>query len=120
MKILEKMPVDFEHIDTRGRLTQLVHEGYSQINVLFTKAGVERGGHYHKRSIECFYVVHGAVQVTASKDGEKEVVTFFENDFFKVSPYVVHSMFFPEDCTLVAMYDKCVELDNGSKDIYPA
>lgn len=120
MELLEKLDVDFDFHDSRGSLTQLVHEGYEQINVLYTRSGVERGGHFHKESNECFYVVKGIVQVTARLENKEETVSFGEQDFFRVRSYIIHSMFFPEDCILVAMYDKCVELADGSKDIYPA
>ncbi len=119
MELLEKLRVDFDFHDSRGRLTQLVHEGYEQINVLVSLSGSERGGHYHKVSNECFYVVKGTVQVTAKLGEKKETVSFSEQDFFRVRPFVIHSMFFPEDCVLVAMYDKCVKLADGLKDIYP-
>lgn len=111
---------DFAFKDARGALVQLVHEGYDQVNVLKTNAGVERGGHYHKISRELFYVVSGSVIVSLEKDGCKENKRFNEGDFFEIPPYVIHSMNFDEDCVLVALYDKCVELENGEKDIYPA
>lgn len=119
MELLEKLKVDFDFHDSRGSLTQLVHEGYKQVNVLFTRSGVERGGHFHKESNECFYVVKGTVQVTAKLKGKEETVSFGEHEFFKVKPFIIHSMYFPEDCILIVMYDKCVELADGSKDIYP-
>ena len=119
MSMIEEKTVDFAFVDWRGSLTQLCHEGYNQVNVLFTRKGVERGGHYHKQSIECFYVISGEVQKTAKRDGEVEIYTFQEGAFFQVNPYVIHSMYFPEDCTMVAMYDQCVEQSDGTKDIFP-
>lgn len=120
MEMIELKKVDFSFEDERGSLTQLVHCGYEQINVLFTRKGVERGGHFHKQSTECFYVVSGSVEVTASKDAEQKKYQFTKGDFFQVNPYVVHSMYFTDDCVMVAMYDKCVELDDHTKDIFPA
>lgn len=120
MELIENIKVDFNFCDSRGSLTQLVHNGQEQVNVLITHAGVERGGHYHKISNESFYVIKGSVQVTAKKDEIVEKHLFRENDFFRIKPFVVHSMYFPEECILVAMYDKSVELDNGTKDIYSA
>ena len=38
--------------------------------------------------------------------------------FFEISPNIIHSMDFIEDCIMVAMYDKCVEKSDGTKDIY--
>ena len=59
MALLENKTVDFSHVDDRGSLFQLVRAGYEQVNVLSTRAGVCRGGHYHKRAVECFFVVSG-------------------------------------------------------------
>ena len=116
--LLKDKKTDFSFTDARGSLTQLVHEGYQQVNVLFTRSGVNRGGHYHKTATECFYVVSGSVEVTASRDGVTEKRLFGRESFFQVDPYVLHSMYFPEDCVLVAMYDICVERPDGTKDIY--
>lgn len=109
---------DFEFTDTRGSLTQLVHEGFAQVNVLCTNAGVTRGGHYHKCCREAFYVVSGRAVVTLSQAGQEETQTFGQGTFFLIHPSVMHSIFFPEDCVMVAMYDRCVEIENGEKDIY--
>lgn len=119
MEMIEIKKVDFSFEDDRGSLNQLVHAGYEQVNVLFTRAGVERGGHYHKQSKECFFVVDGSVEVTARCDDDEKKYVFKKNDFFQINPYVIHSMYFMENCTLVALYDKCVELRDGTKDIFP-
>jgi len=111
---------DFEHADERGKLSQLTHGGYEQINVLSSKKGVTRGGHYHRISREAFFVADGSVEVTFAKDGESKTETFAKGAFFEIPPFVSHSMFFPEDCILVALYDIPVERDDGTKDIYPA
>ena len=55
---------DFRFEDARGSLTQLVHQGWRQVNVLDTRAGVVRGGHYHEIVREAFFVVSGSVCVT--------------------------------------------------------
>ena len=118
--MVRRVDTDFSHIDERGSLVQLVHEGFSQINVLTTRKGVYRGGHYHKISRERFYVVSGCVELTVTRDGQKEMCRFRAGDFFEITPFTVHSMFFPEDCVMVAMYDIPVEKADGSKDIYSA
>ena len=119
MKLVEMKKVDFSFSDNRGTLNQLVHNGYEQVNVLFTKKGVERGGHFHKDSVECFFVVSGSVNVTAQLNGIIEHYSFKKDDFFQINKSVIHSMSYPEDCILVAMYDKCVEREDGYKDIFP-
>lgn len=119
MSLYENVSKDFVFEDHRGSLVQLVHDGFAQINVLKTGKSVTRGGHYHKIARERFYVVNGTVSVRLSKDNLTETVIFKEGDFFEIMPFVAHEMFFPEDCTMVAMYDIPVEHEDGSKDIYP-
>lgn len=118
MALFEKLTPDFAFQDDRGKLTQLVHGGYTQINVLESRKGVFRGGHFHKVSREAFFVVSGWVEVTLEKNAERHTESFGPGDFFEIAPFVVHSMRFPEDCVLVAMYDIPVEREDGTKDIY--
>ena len=118
MHLFETRKVDFLFSDFRGSLVQLVHEGFNQINVLDSKIGVSRGAHFHKRAIEAFYVVIGSVVVKLWNKHSDETVTFYKGDFFEIHPFILHNMFFPEDCLMVQMYDIPVENADGTKDIY--
>lgn len=112
--MLKQMKADFHFEDDRGIIVQLVHEGYAQINVITSKKGVFRGGHYHKENEEAFYIVSGSLEVTVN--GEK--ATFANGDFFGIAANDIHSFYFLEDTTLVSMYSKGVENSNGIKDIF--
>ena len=118
MELVRVLHTDFEFADERGTLTQLVHEGFRQINVLTTKRGVTRGGHFHRVCREAFYVISGSVEVTLKNAERTATAVFHKGDFFAVEPYISHSMFFPEDCVMVQMYDRPVEQPDGGKDIY--
>ncbi|MDR1001451.1 MAG: cupin domain-containing protein [Clostridiales bacterium] len=118
--LIQTIKPDFTFTDERGSLTQLVHMGYEQVNVLISKAESFRGGHYHKISTEIFYVVSGRVHLEAKKGDITENYTFSQGDMFEIPPLVVHGMSFDEDCVKVAMYDICVEKADGTKDIYSA
>ena len=109
MALFERKEVDFSFSDARGRLTQLVHDG------------VIRGGHYHRKCGEAFFVISGSVEVTLKKaDGEEtETVLFGKDEFFAIQPFTIHSMYFPEDCLMVQMYNIPVEAEDGTKDIIP-
>ena len=111
---------DFSFADERGALTQLCREGWKQINVTSSKAGVFRGGHYHKNNKEAFYIIKGEIEIQLTKDGREETVTVKEGDFFVLKPYAVHSFKFKQDTLMVALYDKGVEEAGGQKDIYAA
>lgn len=116
--LIKKVEPEFSFFDDRGELTQLVSNGYMQVNVLHSKAGTVRGNHYHKQCTEAFYVIEGSVSVEV-QDGdicEKEI--FSKGDFFCVMPGIMHSLRFEENCTMVQLYDVPVEHNDGSKDIY--
>ena len=118
MKLYDNMEVDFIHEDEKGRLIQLVHEGFKQFNIITSKAGSQRGAHYHKDTEEAFFICDGTMNLRLSNGGFEENLVFKKNDFFVIHPYVMHYMDFPEDCTMVAMYTNPVERPDGTKDIH--
>lgn len=118
MDLFEIIKPDFEFSDQRGQLKQLVHDGWNQVNVLITNAGVVRGVHYHKISREAFYLISGSVDVKFRKGEDYAERHFKSGDFFLVLPETVHELSFPEECMMVQMYDIPVEKEDGSKDIY--
>ena len=109
---------DFKFSDERGTLVQLVCGGYTQVNVITSNRGVLRGNHFHKHSREAFYVISGSVKVTLTANGIQQTALFQSGDFFEIPPMVLHEMFYPEDCVMVALYDQPVEGENGEKDIH--
>jgi len=115
---IKMLQPDFIHGDERGSLTQLCRSGYAQINVVTSLRGSFRGGHYHKKCSEVFFVAKGSFDLLVSKDGFEEKYAFCDNDMFLVPPFVVHSLSFTNDTVLVAMYDMGVELPDGTKDIF--
>ncbi len=109
---------DFSHEDERGKLIQLVREGYRQVNVLYSEAGVIRGGHYHKKNREAFYIIEGECEAKLSRDGINETVSFSIGSFFQFEPYTVHAFKFSKDTLMIGMYDLGVENEDGTKDIF--
>lgn len=120
MGLYEILQPDFEFNDQRGQLKQLVHDGWKQVNILITNAGVVRGVHYHKVSREAFYLVSGSVNVKFRNGEDYFEKRFKSGEFFLVLPGTIHELAFPENCVMVQMYDIPVEKENGSKDIYIA
>ena len=117
-EMIEILTTNFNHIDERGTLTQLVREGYKQVNVVTSKAGAKRGGHYHKINREVFYIVNGKLQVIVHFSGKEKIYYFGAGDMFLIPPLVMHYFTYLEDTTLIGLYDKGIELENGNKDIY--
>lgn len=109
---------DFSFKDERGGLVQLVRDGWKQVNVSQTKAGVKRGGHYHKTTREAFFIIEGALEAVLEKGDKTETHSFKTGDFFVIEPYAVHSFTFTADTLMVALYDTGVEKADGTKDIF--
>ena len=105
---------DFSHEDDRGKLIQLVHDGWKQINVVYSKSGTVRGGHHHKKNQEAFYIIDGCCEVILEADEKMEVHTFKTGDFFSIQPGVCHTFQYLKDTLLVGLYDKGVEIGGGS------
>ncbi len=120
MKLIEKLEPDFTFADDRGTLTQLVHDGYRQVNAVFTKKGAVRGNyHYHRQTDEVFFVLNGRVVITAVQGCEKESAEFGTGDMFRIPANVRHSCRYTEDTNLVVLYTAPVDLPNGTRDIIP-
>lgn len=117
--LIEFLKADFCFDDERGSLVQLVREGWKQVNVIRSEAGVERGGHYHAQNSEAFYVISGSFELEAEDldSGEKERLIMKPGDFFRIRPKLLHGFHFLEETWLVSLYDRGVELSDGSKDI---
>lgn len=115
IKIIEP---DFIHMDERGKLVQMVHSGWSQVNVITSKADAARGGHYHKVNQELFYVVNGRFRVRVRKEEKEEEYLFAEGDMFLIPEYVIHDFYYEKDTVIVSMYSRGVMLSDGQMDLY--
>jgi dTDP-4-dehydrorhamnose 3,5-epimerase-like enzyme len=116
--LVEIVKPDFKFSNDVGQLTQLVHEGWNQINVIHSKKDGIRGGHFHKQNREAFYIISGKLQLELSCGNVIEEYEFGQEDMFVISPFQLHSFKFLEDTVMVSMYDLGVELKDGNKDIY--
>lgn len=116
--LIEFVKPDFVFENDAGCLRQLVHDGWKQVNVVTSVKDSVRGGHCHKYNMECFYIIEGSFKLTVWKDDEKEVYEIKQGDMFLIPEYVYHTFEYHEDTVLVGMYDKGVELDENTKDIW--
>jgi len=118
--MIDLLQPDFTFQDERGIICQLVNSGWSQFNIIRTKAGSRRGRlHYHARNSEAFYIISGKIDYRCKslKTGESEQRIFTAGDFWCVQPYIGHDFYFLEDTIHVSMYDLGVDLSDGTKDI---
>jgi dTDP-4-dehydrorhamnose 3,5-epimerase-like enzyme len=84
--------------DSRGCFEGLINQGnWLEINLITSHAGVIRGGHYHVKSEELFFIIEGEVVVQAQKimdgklSGLSESFNFAQGDVFIINKLVHHT-----------------------------
>lgn len=107
------MKTDYYHEDDRGNLVQLFHDGWRQANLVFSKKGTVRGGHYHKENREAFYIISGMYEADLVLNGEQQTHVFKTGDFFAIEPNTVHTFRYLENTLLLGFYDLGVEKMSG-------
>lgn len=118
MNLIEILTPDFEFENENGLLVQLVHDGWKQVNTIFSKGNGIRGGHYHKYNKEAFYIISGTFKLTVWNDEKKEEYVMKAGNMFLINEYVFHTFEYTEDTWLVSMYSNGVELRDNTKDIW--
>ena len=82
---MEILSHEFQHTDERRRLTQILTEDIKQVNVYEAKKDAHLGNHFHKDTIEYFYILKGTVTYN-----DNEVIN--PGTLFKVSPFEKHTL----------------------------
>ena len=105
---MEVNQVEFRNTDERGVFEQVTSGDWRQLNVLRTKRGHQRGGHYHKITREFFYVLQGKVKLEIKdvETGEYAEWEFREGMCFTVEPYESHLLTALTDSVMVVMLSK--------------
>ena len=113
----------FEHGDPRGRIKGIINTGeWEEINMITSDADVVRGNHYHKYTLELFFIIRGEIKVHTQrvKDGKlcskvaENIVR--EGDIFIVDPMVNHIFYTMTDSAWINVLSK--RLDTYEPDMY--
>lgn len=92
--MLQLLPPEFEHTDSRRTLRQLVTADIKQVNTYQVTKGAILGEHYHKLTFEYFYIVKGSFLVVlrgiGSRDKKSQVVG--KEGLFRVAPFTIHTI----------------------------
>lgn len=81
---------------------------WQEINYIESKKGSIRGNHYHKKTIEKFYIIDGKIEVTLKGlvDNSVEVFIAQKGDIFTVNPNTLHSFSSLTDAKWINMLSK--------------
>lgn len=105
---MQTRSIEFQHEDERGWFKQIVSGKWEQMNIFLTKKGHQRGGHYHKNTTECFYVIDGEIELEVNNvaTGEYSTHKSRTGGCFVVEPYESHTVTALADTIIVVLLSK--------------
>jgi len=109
------LPPYFEHADIRGSITGLINTGnWEEVNLIVSEAGVVRGSHFHRSTLECFVILSGKIDVLFRKPlsngaWEEASQVFATGDIFIVQPLVEHTFFIKESSKWINLLSQRVD-----------
>tara|TARA_B110000003_G_C16223526_1_gene368330 strand:- start:24 stop:398 length:375 start_codon:yes stop_codon:yes gene_type:complete len=113
----------FQNDDNRGNIYGIINQlNWQEINIISSRKGSVRGGHYHKKTIELFFIIEGEIEIKAeeiNEDGDighqKEYIVK-ANDIFIIEPYIIHEFKAIENCKWINALS--IKHDNENPDFY--
>jgi len=109
----------FYFADDRGKILGIKQNKIiKEINYLESKAGCVRGGHYHKKTRESFYIIEGEIEIMLVNKKSKEKKVFIANggDIINIEPGIIHTFKVLKRSRWVNMLSSA--MDGPKKDIY--
>jgi dTDP-4-dehydrorhamnose 3,5-epimerase len=116
--------------DMRGSLKKLLmisqlkeDEKIEEVYVLISNQGSVRGNHYHKETLEYFYVISGKAKVALKNLDtgafEEMILSSSDNVTLKVPPYVVHAFKNEEEEPFIMLAISSKEYNKDDTDTFP-
>ena len=105
--------------DGRGAFLGIINSGnWEEINYIETKAGQTRGGHYHKDTLELFFIVEGVIDVSVHDiDGNsRQSLTVMKGSILIIDPKEVHTFVCRTDSKWINVLSK--RIDDQFHDIH--
>ena len=109
--------------DERGRFLGITNSGpWNEINMLESRAGAVRGGHYHKHTTEAFYIICGKIEIEIRNldNNTIEVFSAKQDDVFIIEPMEIHTFKILTDSKWINMLSSSMDQTNGPIDIFSA
>lgn len=104
--------------DKKGKLIELSRGKFCQCNFLEMNKGSVWGRHYHKKTVEYFYVFKGKLEVSFLflKDKQKNEQIFKTGETFTVDPYTFHTIRVLRETQCLVLYSR--KFSGKNPDLY--
>jgi dTDP-4-dehydrorhamnose 3,5-epimerase-like enzyme len=103
--------------DNRGKILGITQNTWEEINYIESIKDSVRGDHYHKETLEAFYIISGEikVEVVNINNNKKEEFIAKSSEIFIIEPYELHTFTALTDSSWVNMLSKNMK---NSEDFY--
>lgn len=105
--------------DSRGSFSGLTNSGtWEEFNYLETNAGEVRGGHYHKESLELFYIIDGELDIQITDLNHVIVAehSVKRGAIILIEPFEFHTFTCRTECRWINVLSK--KIDGRAPDIF--
>lgn len=91
--------------DHRGEITDIVEQiDFNYATLINSKKGVERGNHYHKKTVQYVYVLSGKLRALSQMPGEKvQEAVLNPGDLIENVPNEAHALIALEDTNFLVL-----------------
>ena len=91
--------------DHRGEIIDLVEKvPFSYATIIHSEKDVERGNHYHKKTVQYVYLLNGKLRALSQKPGEKvESAILNPGDLIMNEPHESHALISLEESTFLVL-----------------
>lgn len=103
--------------DNRGKILGITQNTWNEINYIESIKDSVRGEHYHKETLEAFYIISGKIKVELIniKNNVKEEFIATNGEIFIIEPNELHTFTALEDSSWINMLSKNMK---NSEDFY--
>ncbi|MCW5314643.1 cupin domain-containing protein [Nostoc sp. KVJ3] len=100
--------------DNRGSLWGITQNNWAEVNFIETASEQIRGNHYHKETIELFFIVSGEIKIIIDNLHSGEHIEFEvqKGDVFIIEPYEIHTFYTKTHSQWINMLSKQLDPEN--------
>jgi dTDP-4-dehydrorhamnose 3,5-epimerase-like enzyme len=95
--------------DVRGELTGIINSGtWREVNYLETAKNQIRGNHYHKKTLELFYILEGKIEISIKniKNNKTKKLTVVTGTIILIEPFELHTFLSKTKCRWINILSK--------------
>lgn len=116
VKMIEFFEPYFSFSDSRGSILGINNRfAFEEINLITSEKNCIRGGHYHKKTLEFFYILEGKIHITLFHISDPKKINNIlveQGQIFCIFPNIVHTFEIIDKSTWINMLDRKMEDDN--------